>query len=1387
MEAKKTEQEEQRQESPTTSTNTPKSPAAANRLRCGRNQELLRESANSYRGRETRSRNENRGGEVKAKISLDFLESKLYSSEKSNFLSGAMEAADLSPKSIEYAHFLAKLMFDEAEREIEERFVNAVKECQRGLSVEDPIDPRTEKTRSYDLEGSIDRLFSSSSSGEETAEIVDEGDDYSTELQNVGGMSSFRNSLRHIKVFRHELLKTPLQDHTHVLGCVFCPLPRVMIGLGNASVSKRNEPVASTSLRSALKHSFSELDKNKSCKSCKQSVDVIVAEFSLLVSANDLRTAKERHRLSSFSELLYSIEIQSESYCHCGGQNAFHHTTSNVPEVVTAALVWFEQEKFTDDVIPTTLAALSTEIHIGVIYPSLNVNISHGLVSMGFLGLSPAILVQFYQTIYGNNPTSFILMASLVSTICPLCLMWFIRNDTSSEPYDGQHLNNFSLILVIIAAYLVVVTVLQSFISLQLNARIIVSLILLFLLASPLFYMFRILHENPGETPEITFAGSDGCEGGSAKTYYELPNQSDDEVVDEATDEGPNINLMQAICSANFWLLFVSLTCSFGSGLALINNLAQVSESLGYLSSETSTFISLWGIWNSLGRFLGGSLSDYTQRVKGWSRPFFMTITVCIFSIGHGIMAASGFPGMLHVGSIITGLCTGSQMSIAPAIISEIFGLVDMGTIYNSIMLAGSLGSYIFSIIFGYLYDKEQSRQLGNACVGSRCFISSFLIMAAANLLGSVVSMILHLRTKRFYQRIMGLFMWIKGKARSFGFWVSENLVMGSTNPIIFLSIFLLLVLLGHDVLCLPLCVDSSAPFTVKSPLNFCSYSGSVCCNATEDGQLEKLYQSMNISNAACAAIVKSVLCATDFCNAFGGASQDGSLCYDGKPVTFNSFGTPSSPSGLCLEKIGNGSYLDMAAHPDGSNRAFFANQLGKIWLTTIPKQESGGVLELDESSPFLDITDEVHFDPEFGLLGVAMHPKFTENGHFFVSFNCDKVKWPACSGRCSCNSDVNCDPAQLPYDNGASPCQYNSVVSEYTVNGTASEPSSAKSANPAEVKRIFTMGLPFTAHHSGQLLFGPHDGYLYFMMGDGGGTDDPYNFAQNKKSLLGKIMRLDIDTIPSATEESVLGLWGNYSIQDNPHSEDRGLEPEIWALGLRNPWRCSFDAERPSYFLCADVGQNGYEEVNVITKGGNYGWRVYEGYHLYAPPKAPGGNTSASSINPIFPVMGYNHSAVNQKEESASITGGFFYQSSTDPCMTGRYLYADLYGGNIWSGIEFPVDSGNFTTAALNFSCAPDSPIDCGSIPGTPLPALGYVFSFGQDNDKDIYLLASSGVYRVVPPSRCNYTCSKENVTAFSKPEGSSPSGTNRFNRQHSGRLFFLLSFLVLFITIYV
>ncbi|KAI4303874.1 hypothetical protein MLD38_039460 [Melastoma candidum] len=659
-----------------------------------------------------------------------------------------------------------------------------------------------------------------------------------------------------------------------------------------------------------------------------------------------------------------------------------------------------------------------------------------------------------------------------------------------------------------------------------------------------------------------------------------------------------------------------------------------------------------------------------------------------------------------------------------------------------------------------------------------------------------------------------------------------------------------LLLLIPYPAASLPLCTDSRSPLPQPTPLTFCPYNGTSCCNSTQDLRIQKQFEAMNVSDPSCRSVMKWILCArcdpfsgelftigtgprtvpllcnstvsanssqssgaardycsgvwdtclnasmlnspfapslqgqaglpmnssytkltelwqskNDFCNAFGGAALDESVCFDGEPVKLNATAAPAPPSGLCIERLGNGSYLDMVAHPDGSNHAFFSDQKGYIWLGTIPAQGSGGTLEIDESNPFLDLTDEVHFDTEFGMMGIAFHPNFAQNGRFFASFNCDKSKWPGCTGRCSCNSDVNCDPSQLPSDNGAQPCQYQSVIAEYSANGTSSGPSAATTASPAEVRRIFTMGLPFTAHHGGQILFGPGDGYLYFMMGDGGGTSgDPYNFSQNKKSMLGKIMRLDVDNIPSAAEVSKLGLWGNYSIpKDNPYTEDSELQPEIWTYGMRNPWRCSFDAARPDYFMCGDVGQDEYEEVDVITKGGNYGWRVYEGPLLYNPPESPGGNTSAKSINTIFPVVGYTHSEVNKNLGSASITGGYFYRGTADPCMYGSYLYGDLYAENIWAAIENPGNSGKFNSSRISFSCAKDSPIPCETVQGSQLPSLLYIFSFGQDNQKDIYLLTYKGVYRVVRPSRCGYTCAKENVTAVSTPSpASAPSNAS-------------------------
>ncbi|XP_016566746.2 HIPL2 protein-like [Capsicum annuum] len=497
-----------------------------------------------------------------------------------------------------------------------------------------------------------------------------------------------------------------------------------------------------------------------------------------------------------------------------------------------------------------------------------------------------------------------------------------------------------------------------------------------------------------------------------------------------------------------------------------------------------------------------------------------------------------------------------------------------------------------------------------------------------------------------------------------------------------------------------------------------------------EDLKLEEQFAAMNISDPEYAPLVKSIL------------SQD--LMNDAQ--SFGIHETHQAPNGVCLEKIGNGFYIGMAPHPDGSNRVFLWNQQGKVWLTAVPEDGSNEVLELDESKPFLDITNQVLFSLQFGVMGMEFHPDFVSNGRFFVSYHCDKLRHSGCLGRCSCNSEIDCDPATLPIDGGIEPCQYQIVVAEFTANGTATTPSVAESANPLEVRRIFTMGLPDRGVYGGQILFGPADGFLYVMTGIGTHRGDPYNFAQNKKSLLGKILRIDVDQRNQVRDR---GLWGNYSIpRDNPYSNDKQLVSEIWALGLRNPWRCSFDSERPSYFLCGDSGQDFYEEIDMITKGGNYGWPIYEGPYPYKPANAPERSTSSSSKSLIFPVMGYNHSEAYKTIGSASIIGGYFYRSQTDPCLYGRYLYIDLYPNGIWSGTENPENSRNFTSSKIPYRCAHDSPIHCESIADGVIPGIGYVSSLGEDNRKDIHILTTIGVYRVARPSRCNYYCPKERTS---------------------------------------
>nr|XP_034580297.1 HIPL1 protein-like isoform X2 [Setaria viridis] len=638
------------------------------------------------------------------------------------------------------------------------------------------------------------------------------------------------------------------------------------------------------------------------------------------------------------------------------------------------------------------------------------------------------------------------------------------------------------------------------------------------------------------------------------------------------------------------------------------------------------------------------------------------------------------------------------------------------------------------------------------------------------------------------------------------------------------LATAVLLLVAVRDGHCAQLCMDSSFPRTINGSLSFCGYNGTSCCNATDDAAVQKQFAAMNISGTPCGDIVKNILCARcnpyagelftvtttsrtvpllcsttgvssrlstkpaaattdycsqvwdtckdvripgspfqapkggaaapkltdlwqsagEFCSALGGGGAAKSPCLDGGGAAFNATSPALPLNGMCLERIGNGSYLNMAAHPDGSNRVFLSNQAGKVFLATVPAQGSGKTLGIDVASPFLDITDEVHFDNEFGLMGLAFHPGFATNGRFFVSYNCD--------------------PAKLGADNGAQPCQYQSVIAEYTANATSGTPAKATSANPVEVRRIMTLGLPFTTHHGGQILFSPADGYMYFAMGDGGSVGDPWNFAQNKKTLLGKILRIDVNTMPSG---NTTAGWGSYSIpKDNPSSTDSSFAPEVFAIGFKNPWRCSFDSGKPSYMYCADVGQAAYEEVDLITKGGNYGWRVFEGPLPYTPLSTPGGNTSAASINAISPVMGYHHNAVNNNVGSASIIGGYVYRSTVDPCLNGRYLYADLYAKSMWAGAESPEGSGVYNVTDLKFSCSKSSPIPCDVAAGSALPSLGYIFSFGEDNARDVFLLTSKGVYRVVDPAQCGYACPVKSSTpgASSSPSpGAAPSSAVR------------------------
>jgi glucose/arabinose dehydrogenase len=334
--------------------------------------------------------------------------------------------------------------------------------------------------------------------------------------------------------------------------------------------------------------------------------------------------------------------------------------------------------------------------------------------------------------------------------------------------------------------------------------------------------------------------------------------------------------------------------------------------------------------------------------------------------------------------------------------------------------------------------------------------------------------------------------------------------------------------------------------------------------------------------------------------------------------------------------------YLTHAA--DGSNRLFVLEQGGRIDVIR------DGVTQ---DQPFLDLSgvasQEIRFGySERGLLGLVFHPDYEDNGEFFVHYN---------------------NP------------QGDTVIARYRV--SADNPDVAD-PNSAEI--IFTHPQPYRNHNGGQIAFGP-DGYLYIALGDGGSAGDPPNNGQNPATLLGKILRIDVDSASP------------YAIpDDNPIATvNPALAPEIWAWGLRNPWRFSFDRQTGDLYI-ADVGQNQWEEINFQPAGSpggqNYGWRVFEASHRYSGEPDPGGT--------VMPIAEYNHS------QGCSVTGGYVYRGSDLPALDGVYVFGDWCSGNMWA---------TFRDAQDNWQTVP-------FMTRTGLT----ISSFGEDEQGELYVVDYGG-----------------------------------------------------------
>ncbi|MFC3702401.1 PQQ-dependent sugar dehydrogenase [Reinekea marina] len=325
----------------------------------------------------------------------------------------------------------------------------------------------------------------------------------------------------------------------------------------------------------------------------------------------------------------------------------------------------------------------------------------------------------------------------------------------------------------------------------------------------------------------------------------------------------------------------------------------------------------------------------------------------------------------------------------------------------------------------------------------------------------------------------------------------------------------------------------------------------------------------------------------------------------------------------------------------DGRNQLFVVEQGGRVLaFDNDPSVKQASVFfDLSKST-----TNQISTGGEEGLLGLAFDPDYAANGHFYVYYSAKSPR--------------------------------RSVISRFT----ATFDNNADMPQEQSEQVLLEIQQPYSNHNGGMLSFGP-DHQLYIATGDGGSAGDPKNVAQNLNSPLGKILR--VDTSGQASK-------------DNPFINTPNADPRVWAYGLRNPWRMSFDTKTGQLWL-GDVGQNAWEEVNVIEKGGNYGWRLFEGTHEFKPEKD-------AQLNLLEPVFEYNH------RDGQSITGGVVYRGSDYPQLQGWYLFADFVSGQIWM-----LDSDNPGNSAVK----------TGRIPNPS--------AFGTDEQGELYVVSYRGtIHRV-------------------------------------------------------